>query len=144
MKTILACLLVLAISVTLSNAVCFYEPLNPGISRGELTGCLDSNGELHEFDTHWTNTDCYYCSCTSSGINCCSTFVRPVGYDEEKCVSIFNKETCTYKVVEKEDHSKECPVYAAKCAAIAVIFSISNRYTQIFYEQTEERKNFLD
>ncbi|NWQ78036.1 MSMB protein, partial [Columbina picui] len=75
--------------------------------------CLDSNGEMHEFGTHWTNTECYSCSCTRSGIDCCSTFMIPTKYDKEKCVSIFNKETCTYKVVEKEDHSKECPIYEA-------------------------------
>ncbi|NWU64968.1 MSMB protein, partial [Pterocles burchelli] len=72
--------------------------------------CSDSNGELHEFGSHWRTTDCNDCSCDTSGISCCSSFVTPVDYDEEKCVRIFNNETCTYKVVEKDNHSKECPV----------------------------------
>ncbi|KAM9281996.1 LOW QUALITY PROTEIN: beta-microseminoprotein-like [Cariama cristata] len=82
MKTILACLLVLAINVLLSNAASFLRPQLQGTSGGYI----------------------------ADGIDCWSSFVKPVVYDE-KCVSIFNKETCTYKVVEKADHSKECPVY---------------------------------
>ncbi|KFQ91291.1 Beta-microseminoprotein, partial [Nipponia nippon] len=72
--------------------------------------CLDSNGELHEFGSSWRSADCNDCSCSRDAIRCCSSFVTPVDYDKEKCVSIFNKETCTYEVVEKDDHSKECPV----------------------------------
>ncbi|NXJ66213.1 MSMB protein, partial [Rostratula benghalensis] len=72
--------------------------------------CLDSKGEVHQFGS-WKTDDCHSCSCDKNGIQCCSTFVSPSGYDEEKCESIFNKETCTYKVVEKDDHSKECPVH---------------------------------
>ncbi|NXS44236.1 MSMB protein, partial [Balaeniceps rex] len=73
--------------------------------------CHDLNGELHEFGSHWRNADCYDCFCSGSGISCCASFVRPTDYDEKKCVSIFNNETCAYKVVEKDDHSKECPVH---------------------------------
>ncbi|KFV18646.1 Beta-microseminoprotein, partial [Tauraco erythrolophus] len=73
--------------------------------------CHDLNGELHEFGSSWSNEDCYDCSCSEHGISCCSSFMTPVDYDEEKCVSIFNKETCTYKVVEKDDASKQCPVH---------------------------------
>ncbi|KFQ74033.1 Beta-microseminoprotein, partial [Phoenicopterus ruber ruber] len=73
--------------------------------------CRDSNGELHEFDSHWRNADCYNCFCSRMGIQCCASFVRPADYDKEKCVSIFNRKTCTYKVVEKKDHSKECPAH---------------------------------
>ncbi|KFO04727.1 Beta-microseminoprotein, partial [Balearica regulorum gibbericeps] len=73
--------------------------------------CRDSNGEVHKFDSHWRNADCYDCTCSRDGISCCSSFATPVGYDKEKCISIFNKEECTYKVVEKDDHSKECPVH---------------------------------
>ncbi|NWW55116.1 MSMB protein, partial [Pedionomus torquatus] len=72
--------------------------------------CLDSNGEVRKFGS-WETEDCHNCSCDRSGIQCCSSFISPSGYDREKCVSIFNKETCTYKVVEKDDPSKECPVH---------------------------------
>ncbi|KAM6390378.1 beta-microseminoprotein-like [Pluvialis apricaria] len=111
MKTILACLLVLAISVTLSNASCFFQPLKPWISDGETIGCRDLNGDGHEFGASWKTTDCEDCYCYRDGMKCCTSFATPVGYDQEKCISIFNKETCTYKVVEKDDHSKECPVH---------------------------------
>ncbi|NXN74253.1 MSMB protein, partial [Himantopus himantopus] len=73
--------------------------------------CRDLNGEGHEFGSSWRTTDCNDCSCSRGGIRCCTSFAKPVGYDTEKCVSIFNKDTCTYKVVEKDDHSKECPVH---------------------------------
>ncbi|NXN59655.1 MSMB protein, partial [Rynchops niger] len=73
--------------------------------------CLDSNGKVHEFSSKWRTEDCHDCSCYRDGIECCSSFATPVGYDSKKCVKIFNKETCTYKVVEKHDSSKECPVH---------------------------------
>ncbi|TEA39127.1 hypothetical protein DBR06_SOUSAS13510036, partial [Sousa chinensis] len=34
----------------------------------------------------------------------------PVDYDTNKCQIIFNKETCTYAVVEQEDPEKTCAV----------------------------------
>ncbi|NXG61372.1 MSMB protein, partial [Hemiprocne comata] len=74
--------------------------------------CRDSDGELHKFGSNWRDADCNDCSCDKNGMNCCSSYETPVSYDTEKCESIFNKETCTYKVVEKDDHSKECPVHA--------------------------------
>ncbi|XP_026707186.1 beta-microseminoprotein-like [Athene cunicularia] len=109
MKTILACLLVLAVTLPLSNASCFIELLNSENSNTE--GCFDSKKELHKFGSKWRTEDCLDCHCSKDGIDCCTAFARPVGYDEEKCVNIFNKETCTYKTVEKDDHSKECPVH---------------------------------
>ncbi|XP_074011048.1 beta-microseminoprotein-like [Numenius arquata] len=108
-KTTLACLLLLAISATPSNAYCFFERFKPGVSDGVILGCLNSQGEVHKFGS-WKTEDCHNCSCSRRGIHCCSSFASPAGYDKEKCESIFNKETCTYKVVKKNDHSKECPV----------------------------------
>ncbi|NXG47445.1 MSPJ protein, partial [Psilopogon haemacephalus] len=72
--------------------------------------CLDSKKELHEFGSKWRTDDCLDCYCSKDGIQCCTSYGTPVGYDEEQCVSIFDKETCSYKVVEKNDQSKECPV----------------------------------
>ncbi|NXJ43401.1 MSMB protein, partial [Ciconia maguari] len=71
--------------------------------------CHVADGELREFGSSW-RSDCNDCTCSMSGITCCSSYARPVGYNEEECVSIFNKETCTYEVVEKADHSKACEV----------------------------------
>ncbi|XP_027733951.1 beta-microseminoprotein-like [Empidonax traillii] len=112
MKTLLACLLVLAISVPLSDASCFFMACKPGMSGGVTVGCLDWEGELREFGSEWRTDDCNDCSSSRDGIRCCSSYATPVDYDKEKCESIFNKETCSYKVVEKDDHSKECPVHS--------------------------------
>ncbi|NXJ79843.1 MSMB protein, partial [Trogon melanurus] len=72
--------------------------------------CRDSEGELHEIGSSWRTNDCLRCSCLKDGIDCCTDYATPSDYDREKCISIFNKVTCTYKVVEKDDHSKVCPV----------------------------------
>ncbi|NXO97849.1 MSMB protein, partial [Certhia brachydactyla] len=88
--------------------------------------CLDEEGKVHEFDSSWRTEDCMDCSCSRTGIGCCTRrvqsssgvfplllcYMTPIDYDKEKCESIFNKETCSYKVVEKADHSKECPVHS--------------------------------
>ncbi|NWR74281.1 MSMB protein, partial [Centropus unirufus] len=73
--------------------------------------CYDSKGQLHEFGSRWRSESCYDCDCSREGISCCSSFPTPVDYDKEKCVSIFYKESCMYKVVQKDDDSKECPVH---------------------------------
>lgn len=39
------------------------------------------------------------------------SYARPVNFDEEKCISIFNNTACVYEVVEKADHSKTCEVH---------------------------------
>ena len=36
----------------------------------------------------------------------------PMGYDRDKCQAVFNKETCTYTVLEKKNPSKTCAVEA--------------------------------
>ncbi|KFP27127.1 Beta-microseminoprotein, partial [Colius striatus] len=73
--------------------------------------CLDSDAKLYEFDSQWKTDNCYDCSCSRNGIRCCTSFMKSTGYDKKKCVSIFNKMTCTYKAVEKDNNSKECPVF---------------------------------
>ncbi|NXA34584.1 MSMB protein, partial [Eudromia elegans] len=72
--------------------------------------CTDSKGNLHEFGSRWRTKNCLDCSCNKDGMSCCSSYVTPHGFDEEKCEPIFQKLTCSYKVVEKADHTKECPV----------------------------------
>ena len=47
---------------------------------------------------------------------CCSSVnasaAIPMGYDKDKCQAVFNKETCTYTVLEKKDPLKNCTVTA--------------------------------
>ncbi|XP_072196354.1 beta-microseminoprotein A1-like [Excalfactoria chinensis] len=111
LKTFLACLLILSVSVTAANASCYFMPLKP-VKRGdEIIGSYDMKGEPHEFGSHWKTEDCFECSCLESGISCCTSYGIPVNFDEEKCVSIFDNTACAYEVVEKADHSKKCEVH---------------------------------
>uniref|UniRef100_A0A8C6ZQK3 Beta-microseminoprotein-like n=1 Tax=Nothoprocta perdicaria TaxID=30464 RepID=A0A8C6ZQK3_NOTPE len=105
-KTFLAFLFILVTCVTISDAFCLFEPLTAG-----KPGCIDSKGTLHQFGSHWRAENCLDCSCGKDGTSCCSSYATPVDFDEEKCESIFDKQTCSYKVVEKADHKKECPVF---------------------------------
>ena len=47
---------------------------------------------------------------------CCSSLngsvAIPMGYDRDKCQAVFNKETCTYTVLEKKNPLKNCTVTA--------------------------------
>uniref|UniRef100_A0A8C3HIN6 Beta-microseminoprotein n=1 Tax=Chrysemys picta bellii TaxID=8478 RepID=A0A8C3HIN6_CHRPI len=96
-------LLIIVASVTLCDAQFGYV----------LSGCIDENGVLHEFNSKWKTKDCQSCSCSKETMGCCSLVITPRIYDEEKCESIFYEETCSYKVVEKADPSKLCEVHGA-------------------------------
>ncbi|NXO34288.1 MSMB protein, partial [Locustella ochotensis] len=74
-------------------------------------GCI-VNGKLYPFGLIERTEDCHRCSCNESGMECCSLFRTPVAYDKKKCKAVFNRKSCDYDVVEKEDPSKECIVYA--------------------------------
>uniref|UniRef100_A0A452HG73 Uncharacterized protein n=1 Tax=Gopherus agassizii TaxID=38772 RepID=A0A452HG73_9SAUR len=103
MKCFLGILLAFGILVTLCDAFCFYVRNDPLEST---KGC-SQDGKLHGFGTSWT-ANCNRCHCSQDGIRCCSTYRSPGDYDREKCESIFNKETCSFSVVEKADPSKAC------------------------------------
>ncbi|KYO25154.1 beta-microseminoprotein [Alligator mississippiensis] len=107
MKHFLVCIFPLVLSVSLCNAACFIQSMEPGVP-----GCVDDQGKLHAFNTNWKTDNCLDCSCSEHGMDCCDIGGRPAGYDEEKCESIFNKDTCSYTVVEKNNPSKECEVHA--------------------------------
>ncbi|NWI19834.1 MSMB protein, partial [Crypturellus soui] len=74
--------------------------------------CIDSKGNTRPFGSQWRTKNCLDCSCGTEGIRCCSSYATPVDFDREKCERIFQKKTCSYKVVKKDDHTKECPVFA--------------------------------
>ncbi|MEE6488283.1 hypothetical protein FKM82_015183 [Ascaphus truei] len=77
-------------------------------SNPSKKGCF-KDGAVHAFNTKWKAPNCEECSCRKDGMQCCSLYGKPEGYDEEKCEAILNKKTCHYYVVKKNDHSKSCP-----------------------------------
>ncbi|NWJ04905.1 MSMB protein, partial [Crypturellus undulatus] len=74
-------------------------------------GCI-LRGKLYPFGRIERTQDCLSCNCNQDEINCCSLYHTPVNYDKEKCEVVFNKITCNYDVVEKDNPSKECFVYS--------------------------------
>ncbi|XP_066046719.1 beta-microseminoprotein-like isoform X2 [Chamaea fasciata] len=108
MKTFLAFLVVMGIIVTLSDAHCWRKIHKPGEAKD---GC-EMNGKLYPFGRIERTEDCYKCFCSEAAMECCSLFHTPVAYDNKKCKVVFNKKQCDYDVVQKDDPSKICPVYA--------------------------------
>ncbi|XP_057591807.1 beta-microseminoprotein isoform X1 [Hippopotamus amphibius kiboko] len=106
MNALLGSLVVLATFVTLCDAQC-YVILNQNPASNE---CKDLSGVTHPRNSKWNTENCEECTCDEGVTNCCNTAAIPMGYDTDKCQKIFNKETCTYKVVEKEDPEKTCDV----------------------------------
>uniref|UniRef100_A0A4W2EQK4 Beta-microseminoprotein n=1 Tax=Bos indicus x Bos taurus TaxID=30522 RepID=A0A4W2EQK4_BOBOX len=99
---------VLATFVTLCNAQCYFIPNESSASNG----CKDLSGVTHELKSDWKTENCESCHCSNDGIECCNTAAIPMGYDRDKCQAVFNKETCTYTVLEKKDPLKNCTVTA--------------------------------
>ncbi|RMC11590.1 hypothetical protein DUI87_11711 [Hirundo rustica rustica] len=107
-KSFLAFFVAMGIIVTLADAYCWSKLHKPGEAKN---GCM-MNGKVYPFGHIERTEDCHTCYCGKGSMECCSLYMTPVDYDEEKCEKIFNKETCSYKVVEKDDHSKECLVHS--------------------------------
>ncbi|XP_019411279.1 PREDICTED: beta-microseminoprotein-like [Crocodylus porosus] len=107
MKWFLGFFLAIGILVTVCDAYCYFQQNN---LKESTEGCIQ-NGELYEFGTAWRSEDCHSCNCSHRGIRCCSTVHSPVNYDRNMCRMVFNKDTCSVKVVEKTDPSKECEVH---------------------------------
>ncbi|NWV32061.1 MSMB protein, partial [Grantiella picta] len=74
-------------------------------------GCM-LNGKLYPFGVTERTEDCFRCTCSRAELNCCSLFRTPIAYDKKNCKVVFNKETCDYDVVRKDNPSKECFVYS--------------------------------
>ncbi|NXA34583.1 MSMB protein, partial [Eudromia elegans] len=73
-------------------------------------GCI-LDGKLYPFGEIEKTENCHRCSCSQEEIRCCSLYHTPI-YDRERCKAVFNKKSCSYIVVEKDDPSKECFVYS--------------------------------
>uniref|UniRef100_A0A674K4T4 Beta-microseminoprotein n=1 Tax=Terrapene triunguis TaxID=2587831 RepID=A0A674K4T4_9SAUR len=72
-------------------------------------GCF-RDGEMHDFGVYWYTKDCLRCYCTREVVSCCNIAVTPVGYDQEKCESVFDVESCSYQVRGKVNPLQSCEV----------------------------------
>ncbi|NWW73204.1 MSMB protein, partial [Climacteris rufus] len=70
-------------------------------------GCI-LNGKLYPLGEIDRTEGCFTCSCSQYIMSCCSLFHTPRNYDGKNCKVLFNKKTCNYDVVEKNDPSKIC------------------------------------
>ncbi|XP_050816287.1 uncharacterized protein LOC127054257 isoform X1 [Gopherus flavomarginatus] len=91
----LSFLLTFVMAMTLSSAQCFYEPI-PDKQVSNEKGCF-RDGEMHDFGVYWYTKDCLRCYCTREVVSCCNITLTPVGYDQEKCESVFDVESCSYQ-----------------------------------------------
>ncbi|XP_007936879.1 beta-microseminoprotein [Orycteropus afer afer] len=104
MNALLCSLVVFATFVTFCHAQCYFIPIE------NIPECKDLSGVTHQVNSKWKTKNCEQCSCLENGIHCCNTVPVPVGYDESKCKKIFNKEACSYTVVEQNNPEKTCTV----------------------------------
>ncbi|XP_055468390.1 beta-microseminoprotein isoform X2 [Psammomys obesus] len=104
MKARLGSLLLLATLVTACNAGCFFEN-----RQGPPSECVDADGEKHPLFSFWVK-NCNRCYCEEKSVHCCNQIPIPVSYDKQKCREEFHKETCTYRVVERDNPVKACAV----------------------------------
>ncbi|XP_048046253.1 beta-microseminoprotein-like [Megalobrama amblycephala] len=110
----MVCLLrvcILLFMVVSCSAECYIQKpevdlLSPEDIIDHLQGCVDSEGETHDFDSEWQN-DCYNCLCTQSGIRCCNKIPTGIEHPEE-CEMVVDKTTCSFSLVLVSDHSKPC------------------------------------
>ncbi|XP_069611955.1 beta-microseminoprotein-like isoform X1 [Ranitomeya imitator] len=95
-----------AICLTVCNAACFMGL--PEFQGKPVNGCF-FQGEVHPFSSNWVTKDCMQCSCGSNGmLSCCTMLGLPMHIEGDECEVLEDKETCTMKIVYKDDHSKEC------------------------------------
>ncbi|XP_016154915.1 PREDICTED: beta-microseminoprotein-like isoform X1 [Ficedula albicollis] len=110
-KIFLAFFVAVGSIVTLGDAGCIAERRKPWWPH---KGCM-INGKIYPLG-HIERTEfCYKCDCEKDQIRCCSCMIDPPQYDGEKCKVIFNRKTCDYDVVQKDDPSKECFSYSRMC-----------------------------
>nr|XP_004174847.4 beta-microseminoprotein [Taeniopygia guttata] len=104
MKSFLAFLVAMGITVTLSDAGCKASLREPG---WPYRGCM-RNGKVYPLGYIERTEDCFHCYCDESGMECCSLSFKTIFYKKNECKLLFNKERCDYDVVQKDDPSTPC------------------------------------
>ncbi|XP_018425755.1 PREDICTED: beta-microseminoprotein [Nanorana parkeri] len=71
-------------------------------------GCTHK-GETHKRGTQWKTENCEDCWCQKDGtMRCCTAYGTPFGYDKENCERVFDKASCSYKLIPIKDPTVEC------------------------------------
>uniref|UniRef100_A0A3B4CTX0 Beta-microseminoprotein n=1 Tax=Pygocentrus nattereri TaxID=42514 RepID=A0A3B4CTX0_PYGNA len=73
------------------------------------TNCIDeTDGSEHGMDSTWTNSQCYKCHCSSTGMTCCDTIVPPSNPNPTTCTVVYDYQTCQANLVSRDDPSLPC------------------------------------
>ncbi|XP_063160698.1 beta-microseminoprotein [Candoia aspera] len=103
-KHLLIFLLILTLLRNLCDAQCSVKP----VSR---KGCFQ-NGKWYRVPAVWKTNNCQRCECKPKELICCSLVFRPINYDKKKCIAIFHRQSCSIRVVKKNDPTESCQVFA--------------------------------
>ncbi|KAJ8361650.1 hypothetical protein SKAU_G00181750 [Synaphobranchus kaupii] len=106
MRVLVCSAVTLLAFATVCNAVCYFRGLVLTDIMNPPTGCLDEDGEMHEFRAEWVK-NCYECVCFHRGMACCDMF-PPAMLLSPDCETVIDRKTCTSKTVLKSDNTKEC------------------------------------
>ncbi|XP_022061004.1 beta-microseminoprotein [Acanthochromis polyacanthus] len=89
-----------------SDSSCFFKELEVKDKANPPKGCEDKDGKLHDFDTAWER-DCNECYCSRTGLSCCN-MISYAGLVPDECELVVDRTTCSAKMVQKSDKTKEC------------------------------------
>ncbi|XP_059821354.1 beta-microseminoprotein-like [Hypanus sabinus] len=106
---LLLCIALLLLAAQLSESFCALNQRTPldGSSLSEQP-CIDPlDGASYPVGETWIDAGCMRCTCGVNTIECCTTYVRPVGYSED-CEAKFNCRECRYRVYRKDNPAIEC------------------------------------
>ncbi|XP_053307301.1 beta-microseminoprotein-like [Spea bombifrons] len=90
----------------LCNATCIENRMRRDRAQPQPEVCINGSEE-RPINSTWITEDCMNCTCTLTGITCCSVSLMPIAY-EEACKVTFNKTSCTYDVRRTDNGTKEC------------------------------------
>ncbi|XP_031413789.2 beta-microseminoprotein-like [Clupea harengus] len=101
-----ALLLVLCILPSLAHAYCFMS------KAPELVHACRDGKLLHEVGTTWRTKDCMDCTCSATGMSCCSVGPSSISFPED-CMEVYDKANCHRYAVKKNDKSIKCMITGA-------------------------------
>ncbi|XP_034974746.2 small serum protein 2-like [Zootoca vivipara] len=80
------------------------------LSLGQLvvpTKCTDPyDGSKHPLGSKWNTAECMECTCSRSGMECCTRYGGTA--EVEGCKAVVNPKTCKYEFYKLDDPSKPC------------------------------------